>query len=110
MALLPIQQMTAAGLQPSLAAAAGGGDTVQGVDDRCWLEVSNADATPTNVTIGDPGKTPAGSSGSPAAVAVANGAVRKQIPMGPGNVDPATALVSITYSKVTSLTVAVVRR
>lgn len=112
MALLAVQTMTTAGLAPTTTAAAGGGDTVAPAgpgDDRTFLYVNNAGGSPINVTIADPGTTPAGNAGTPTAVAVANGAF-KFIPIPTGAISASTGLASITYSAVTSVTVAAVRR
>ena len=110
MALLSQQQLTSAGLAPSLTAAAGGGDTVAVNDDNAFLYVLNGGGGSINVTIGDGGRTPAGHPGSPSAVAVPNGTTPKLIPLPRNAADPATGLVSITYSGVTSVTVGVVHR
>lgn len=101
MAALTIQDGSAGYAAASFGAAAGGGDTVAGgVRQGGWhipvvLLVKNADATSTNVTVGS---LPAVSVPASTGVAV--------IPvMG----SPVGAAVPVTYSKVTSLTVAAVR-
>lgn len=110
MAQLTPQQLTIAGLAPTLVAAAGGGDTAQVTDDRCFLYVLNGGGSSINVTITDPGVTDAGNPGTPAAIAVPNGTVPKLIPLSLFAVNLATGLVSWSYSAVTSVTVGVVRR
>jgi hypothetical protein len=71
------------------------------------LDVNNASGGSINVTVGDPGTTPAGNpaSGSPAGrvVAVPAGAQR-DIYISPRNVDPSTGVVTVTYSSTTSVT------
>lgn len=113
MAALTIQNIAAAGAVVSTTAAAGGGDTVQppagAADDRCFLQVTNGGGSSINVTIADPGFTPASNAGSPTVVAVAASAT-KLIALPPGAVNPANGLISISYSAVTSVTVAALRR
>lgn len=112
MALLALQNIQAAGSVVTTSSAAVGGDTVAPAsysDDRCFLQVTNGGGSSINVTISDPGKTAAGNSGTTAPVAVA-AAATKVIALNPGAIDPATGLVSISYSGVTSVTVAALRR
>lgn len=112
MANIPFQVVTPAGFTPSTQAAAVGGDTVQPSgpnDDRCMLQVTNGGGSSINVTINDPGLTPAGNAGSPVVVAVA-AAATKLIALPPGAINPATGLISISYSGVTTVTVAALRR
>lgn len=112
MALLATQSITSAGLTPTTAAASVGGDTVQPAslaDDRVTLYVNNASGSPITVTIADPGKTPAGNAGTAPAVSVA-ATTAMYIPIPAGAINPATGLASITYSAVTTVTVAALRR
>lgn len=112
MAQITMQNLPAAGLVPSTVAASGGGDYVvpaRADDDRGFLMVTNGGGSPINVTIADPGTTAAGNSGSPTAVAVAASAT-KLIALSPGAINPANGQIAITYSAVTSVTVAYVRR
>jgi hypothetical protein len=99
MALLQLQDGNA-GVAPTLASATGGGDTVPaGVEAGGWqipvvLVVRNGDATATNVTVaGLAAVSVPGTNG----VAVIPVAGTYGIPVG------------VTYSKVTSLSVAAVR-
>lgn len=100
MAVLTVQDGSA-GISATFAAATGGGDTVAGgVVDGGWhlpvvLLVKNADTTATNVTVG-----------SLPAVSVLATTGTAVIPV-VGS--PYGAAVAVTYSKVTSLTVAAVR-
>jgi hypothetical protein len=112
MALLALQSMTAAGLAPATVSAAGGGDTValaSSTDDRSFLEVINGGGSPITVTVADPGATPAGNPATVTPISVAASAT-KLIPLSPNSVNTSTGVISITYSAVTTVTVAAVRR
>lgn len=112
MALLPTQSITSAGLTPATVAASVGGDTVAPAnlsDDRTFLYVNNGSGASITVTVADPGKTPAGNSGTAPAITVAAGAVGL-IPISTGAINATTGLASITYSAVTTVTVAALRR
>jgi hypothetical protein len=109
MALLTVRTFQAAG-GAIARIAVNSTDTISGSDigDRgVILDVNNASGGSINVTVGDPGTTPAGNaaSGSPAGrvVAVPAGAQR-DIYISPRNVDPATGVATITYSSTTSVT------
>jgi len=111
MALLTLQQIGAAGSTITTSSAAAGGDTVQPTgltDDRCFLQVTTS-GTATNVTIADPGVTGAGNPGSTTPIALGATAT-KLIAIPTGAINPATGLASITYSAVTGVSVAFVRR
>lgn len=108
MALLTAQKLgVSAGVTLTFAAAAGGGDTFKAEDDLSRLLVKNDSAGSINVTITVPA-TVAGLAVSSRVVAVAAGAIRA-IPLLMVYVDPADGLLDITYSAVTTVTVAVVR-
>lgn len=112
MALLTVQNVVAGGIAVSTASAAGGGDTVSLSpinDDRTWLQVTNGGGSPITVTLVDPGTTPAGNTTTAPAVSVAAGAT-KLFPLNPNLVNAATGFIAITYSAVTSVTVAAFRR
>lgn len=109
MALMTVRTISTAGAAINRTAVAST-DTINGGDiggRGVVLDVNNASASSINVTIGDPGVTPAGNpaSGTPAGrvVAVPAGAQR-QIYVGPKNVDPATGVATITYSATASVT------
>ena len=109
MALLAVRTITAAGAAITRSAVSAS-DTIDGgqIGDRgVVLDVNNGSGSSINVTIGDPGLTPAGNAaaGSPAGrvVAVPAGAQR-QIYVGPKNVDPSTGVATITYSATTTVT------
>lgn len=112
MAALTTQQIVAAGLSPTFASCAGGGDTAV-ADDRTFLEVKNAHTSTQDVTLVCPTACNLGGAGSlhnlTVTVPANTGHVR--IPLGPAGKwnDPATGRASITYSGVTALTIAVVR-
>jgi hypothetical protein len=83
-------------------------DTVaQGVmGTLCLIEVVNAGGSTDNITITDKGTTVAGNqlSGTTVAGSVAAGGSKVFALRNPGNVDPATGLVTITHSFITSVT------
>jgi hypothetical protein len=106
------QTITTAGLAYTTAAASGGGDTAtlaSATDVGSMLIVKNGAGAPVTVTIADPGTTPAGNSTTAPANPVAAGATAI-FPLLPAQVNPSTGTIAITYSAVTSVTVAVVRR
>lgn len=112
MALIALQNVVAAGLAPTTAAATSGGDTVKlaaPTDDRSFLQVTNGAGSPITVTLTDPGSTPAGNTTTAPANSVAAGAT-KLFPLTPALVNPSTGLISIAYSSATTVTVAAIRR
>lgn len=112
MAALNVQSVVTGGLAIATTAAAAGGDTVQLSpinDDRATLQVTNGGASPITVTLVDPGTTPAGNTTTAPAVSVAASAT-KLFPLNPNLVNPSTGFINITYSAVTSVTVAAFRR
>ena len=112
MAQLTVQTMTTAGMGPTYAAAAAS-STIGATDANTggvFLHVKNTAGSSMTVTIGDPGKTPAGNAGTAVAVTVAATTGDMMIPILPANVDPSTGAVAITYSTTTSVTVAAIRR
>jgi len=107
MALLAAQQVQITGTTITFAAAAGGGDTVS-PDDRAMLEIKNAGSQIT-ATVVVPG-TLFGQALADVAVIVP--ATTGHVRIGPLTrdlADPTTGLINITYSGVTSVTVAIVR-
>jgi hypothetical protein len=108
MATLTTQTITRAGLTPTFAACAGGGDKVKPTD-RTFIVVKNGHTSPQTVTIATPGNV----EGQPIedlAVPVANASEEWIGPISPSlfrnSVD---GLASLTYSGVTALTIAVVQ-
>lgn len=108
MATLSPQSVVSTGLNPSYAAATGGGDAIP-ADGRTFLHVKNGDSSSHTVTIASVAVARAGLAVANLAVAVPAGAER-MIAIDPtGYADPTTGLAAITYSAVTSVTVAAVR-
>lgn len=103
MALLTRQQPKLAGTAITYAAASGGGDTFGWTSDGV-LRVKNGSGGSITVTIVTPGNTKYGQADPDIPVAVAAGA---EAAIGPFPATLATdGVVSVTYSGVTSLTVA----
>lgn len=107
MALLSTQQITAQGAAITLQAAAGGGDAAY-PDDRSFFWIKNGGGAPINVTLVVPGTT-YGQANPDVVVAVPNGGERMIGPLNAQLADPSDGQVDITYSAVTSVTVALVR-
>lgn len=107
MALLAKQSASVVGTTLTMNTAAGGGDTVLVDGAGIYLLVRNGDATSKTVTIVDPG-TKFGQANPDIPVTVAAGAQALIGPIPPEFAD-SNSLVSITYSAVTSVTVAVFR-
>lgn len=108
MAILNVQQITKAGITPSFASAAGGGDSYQasGVEH---VEVVNGGGAPINVTIQAQqacNTFGVANAAHDIVVAVANGA-RAKIKVPPVGYVDANGRVQLTYSGVTSVTVGV---
>lgn len=102
------QALTTAGLAPSLVAVAASDTVPISPGQKAFLYVLNGGGSSINVTVADPGATPAGNAGTPVVVAVPNGTVPKLIPLNSGNVNGATGLVTIGYSGTTTVTAGVV--
>jgi hypothetical protein len=103
MALLSYQQPTLAGTAITYAAAAGGGDTIGYTPNGC-LRVKNGSGGSITVTIVTPGNTQYGQADPDVPVAVAAGTEKAIGPFPAGMA--VDGVISITYSGVTSLTVA----
>jgi hypothetical protein len=105
-ALLSTQQVPFAGVQPSLAAATGGGDTFTPANNL-FLYVNNAGGGSITVTVVTP-QSSRGQAIADLSVSVTNGQARF-IRISPADffMDATTGLGSITYSGVTSVTVGV---
>lgn len=112
MAVLTKQKLSLTGLNPSYAAAAGGGDSFvndQADGSRTFLHVKNGGGAPITVTINDPNsKQPEGSTAwdPDLAVTVTNAQERLIGPLGNRFID-SSGSTAIAYSAVTSVTVAV---
>jgi hypothetical protein len=106
MAILSAQALPLSGLQPTYANAAGGGDQAP-VGEKLVLHVRNGDATAKTVTVATPGTVGDLAVADAAQTIPASGAAF--IPLKAVFRDPATGRASITYSAVTSVTVAVLQ-
>lgn len=108
MAELSVQTVirTGTGLNPTYSAASGGGDTVR-TGKSTFLHVKNGHSSPQTVTVATPG-TASGLAIADLAIAVPNAGERM---IGP--IDDifrgANGQAAITYSGVTSLTIAAIR-
>jgi hypothetical protein len=112
---LTVQSITEAGLAPSTSSAAGGGDTfTNDSSERTFLQVTNGSGssitvtiTPTNASRSVPGfgtMTKANGGGT-----VANGATKLFGPFPSASYNNASDKVSVSYSGVTSVTVAALK-
>jgi hypothetical protein len=106
-ATLSTQQVAITGGAVTYGSAAGGGDKVV-PDGRTMLHVKNGGGSSITVTVVVPGST-YGQANPDVAVTVPNGGERMIGPFPIEIADPADGLVAITYSAVTSVTVAAVR-
>jgi len=112
MATLSVQSTAAAGTAITFTAAAGGGDKFANSGSQRLL-VRNDDASPVTVTIDAPGTCNFGAAANAAhdlAVSVAAGAEKWIGPFDVSRFNDSNGFVNISYSGVTSLTVAVVNR
>jgi hypothetical protein len=108
MAALSVQQASILGTTLTLSAASGGGDTVDPTGGDVCLEVRNASGGALTVTVARAG-TEYGQANPDVAVSVAAGATKLIGPIPQDFRDTADNLVDITYSGVTSLTIAAFR-
>lgn len=109
MATLTTQTITAAGLDPAYAAAAGGGDKVR-PGDGVFLHVINADASPITVTLATPGSY-YGTEANPDIdyTVAATGEQMIPVPVTPFADASDSGLASVSYSAVVTVTVAALR-
>jgi len=108
MATLTKQLISITGTTPSFGTATGGGDNFPNDGVRTFLVVKNGDASPMTVTFDDTGSVePAGSKTFDADVEVTVGATDEEW-IGPFPKSRFGASVGVTYSAVTSLTVAAI--
>lgn len=110
MAALTVQQVSVSGLvNPSFVAAAGGGDTFVNNGTSTFFEASNASGGSITITFDDSGSvSPTGATQFNPDVAVAVPAGQRAI-IGPFPTARFGPTVAVTYSGVTSLTVAALR-
>lgn len=106
MATLAYQQSKIIGTELTFVAASAGGDKVAPAD-RGALLVRNGDASAKTVTVVTPGSTKYAQADPDVAVVVAAGATAVIGPF-PQDLGGTDGLVSITYSAVTSVTVAAI--
>lgn len=106
MAALAAQSVATAGLTPTYAAAAGGGDTAP-IGTNLLLHVINGGGSSVTVTLVTPG-TSGGLAIADTALTVAAGA-SAFVPLRAVYRNPVTGRAAITYSGVTSVTVAVLQ-
>lgn len=108
MAALTVQQITTAGIVPTLAAAAGGGDEFAN-NGKTFLRVKNDGVGSINVTVASQvSNPPPGTAAANIVVAVANGAEKMIGPFNQAAYNDTDGNVQVTYSGVTSVTVAAV--
>jgi hypothetical protein len=107
MALAGVQVIAVTGLAPAYATPL----TTETVTPQAnlFLHVKNASGSPINVTITDASFTPAGSVATNPVIAVPATTGDRMILIPPNAVNPATGLVTLTFSAVTSVTGALVR-
>ena len=116
MAALTTQTPTPAGLAASYASCSGGGDTVPN-NGKVYLHIKNASGGSITVTVAKTISTPQNIPGyglvtiSDISVAIAAGAEKFIGPIDPNayNSTSGTGTVAITYSGVTSLTIAAIQ-
>jgi hypothetical protein len=104
MALLTVQQIVRTGLNPSYQAAAGGGDSIPNSAGRVFLHVKNGGGSSINVTLNSQTNCDQGFDHDEV-VAVPNGGERIIGPF-PARFQDSSGNVQVTYSAVTSVTVA----
>lgn len=105
MALLTATRPTAAGVAWSPAAVAAS-DTISAADLGslgAFLVVINGGGSPDNVTVLDPGFSPAANAGTPTANAVTNGTTEVMY-ISPKSVNPSSGVATVQHSFTTSVT------
>lgn len=108
MATLTVQDSAQAGLEVSFDAAAGGGDEFANANGNTILLVNNGDGSPVTVTIVTQ-STYQGLALADQAVVVAAGEIEAIGPFNTDDFNDSNGRVQVTYSGVTSLTVAAVK-
>lgn len=106
MALTTVQTVTLTGLNPSYATPSAT-EQVQPVE-RQFLHVKNGSGSSMNVTVTDPGNTPAGSSAQSPVIAVPAGAER-MIYLPTSLMSPVTGTIQVAFSATASVTAALLR-
>lgn len=109
MATIAPQNISRAGVGPTYSAAAGGGDSFLPGSDT-FVHVKNGSGAPITVTLVTPGFVAGDIPIADPTVSVPAGGERMIGPFPPGYfADPADGLADLTYSGVTSLTLAVLK-
>lgn len=109
MATLTVQSITRAGVTPSYGAAAGGGDAFL-CDADTFFHVKNGGGGSINVTLATPGTHIPDVGVEDLVVSVGAGSEKMIGPLPQGTFgDPADNMVDVTYSGVTSVTVAALK-
>lgn len=106
MATVATQQVVRAGLAPAYSAASAGGDAAA-PGGSSFLHVKNAGASPVTLTVVTPG-TIEGFAIADLTVSIPAAGERMVGPLGDVFRDPATGLVALTWSAVTSVTFAAI--
>lgn len=106
MATLTVQNTTIAGITPSWASAAEGGDEFLNTGD-CYCEVKNASGSEITVTVTTPSKVEGLDIEDPTVTVAATTGVKRFGPFDPSICNQTTGRVSITYSAHASVTVGV---
>jgi hypothetical protein len=100
MAVLTVQEVTAAGITPTYASAAGGGDTfTPSSTDIHIIHIKNGGGSPITMTIDDPTtQTPVGATAfNPDTALVVTNAQERMIEVDPARfANPTTGIVSLT--------------
>lgn len=107
MATLTPVQAALVGANPGFVAATSGGDVVAPGDHTIVL-VNNGSGSSINVTVDVPGNTQFGQAQPDVVVAVPAGTIRAIGPFPAGLANPSDQQVHLTYSAVTTVTVAAV--
>jgi hypothetical protein len=105
MALLTATQPTAAGVAWTPAAVSAS-DTISAANlgtRGAYLVVINGGGSPDNVTVADPGFSPAGNAGTALVNAVTNGTTEVMF-ISPASVNSSTLVATVTHSFTTSVT------
>lgn len=108
MATLTYQTASIAGAAYATVAAAAGGDKVA-PNDRGAVLVTNGSGSPITVTVAVPGNTKYGQAAPDVPVTVPASGSRLIGPFPSDLADPTDGLVAITYSAVTTVTVAAIQ-
>ncbi len=108
MATLTVQDVTLDGAELTAAAAAGGGDEFENTDERTIFRAINGSGAPITVTIDAPSTCNHGFNHDIAG-AVPAGETWDFGPFDKERFNDSSSLVQVTYSGVTSLTVAAIR-